>query len=261
MRLPGSLLMAACLATSLPACGASRAPSSLAQHAAGAPPAKGISNVRLIVEPRDGVRPVVRDINLAQTKIFVAVYILTDRSVVHALDRAAAQGVDVYVLLEHHPFGMGSQPGAMAASLRAAGIHVRWSAEGFTYAHAKYLILDDREALIGTANLSASAFSHNREFVAVDVRTPDVRAVSNLFRSDWDRLPAVINDPELVAAPGQARAQIEGLAASARRTIDIYAEEVADPGMERELISIARRGVQIRVLLPPGAVSVGARWA
>jgi phosphatidylserine/phosphatidylglycerophosphate/cardiolipin synthase-like enzyme len=212
----------------------------------------------LIVEPRDGVRPVVRWIDRAQTSIFVAAYILTDRSIVRALERAAAQGVQVYVELDPHPFGLPAQPSRMSSQLQAADVHVRWSRPGFTYSHAKYIVIDDRVALIGTANYSVSAFSKNREFILVDRSTRDVLSLSSLFRADWDRLSAQLRDPNLVIAPGSARRQLTGLARSARRTLDVYAEEFADPALEGLFGQMARR-VRVRVLLPPGATPLDAR--
>lgn len=219
----------------------------------------GGSGLSLIVEPGDGVRPLVRWIDRAQTIVFVSAYILTDRSVVHALERAVAQGVQVYVQLDPHPFGLPTQPARMASQLRAADVHVRWSRPGLTYSHAKYIVIDDSVALIGTANYSATAFTRNREFILVDTNRQDVVAVSELFRSDWDRLPSNARDPALVIAPGRARAQISALLKSARKSIDIYAEEFADGSMENLLIGLAHRGVRVRLLLPPGATPVGAR--
>lgn len=219
----------------------------------------GGSELSLIVEPRDGVRPLIRWIDRAQTIVFVSAYILTDRSVVRALERAEAQGVQVYVQLDPHPFGLPTQPARMASQLRAAGVHVRWTRPGLTYSHAKYIVIDDRVALIGTANYSASAFSKNREFIMVDTNRRDVLAVSELFRSDWDRLRSNTHDPALVIAPGRARAQISALLTSARKSIDMYAEEFADVEMEHLLIGLARRGVRVRLLLPPGVTPADAR--
>jgi phosphatidylserine/phosphatidylglycerophosphate/cardiolipin synthase-like enzyme len=54
-------------------------------------------------------------------------------------------------------------------------------------------------------------------------------------------------------APQGARGQIEALLADASRSIDIYAEEIADSRLEAELAGLAHRGVRVRVLIPPSA--------
>jgi phosphatidylserine/phosphatidylglycerophosphate/cardiolipin synthase-like enzyme len=81
----------------------------------------------------------------------------------------------------------------------------------------------------------------------------DVRQISNLFRTDWDRLPASFNAPNLMLSPDNARPKLLALLASARTTVDIDDEEVADPGVERALTRLARRGVAVRLLMPWGA--------
>src|SRR5690349_8146891 len=64
--------------------------------------------VTVFVEPDAGDAPIVRAIKAATRSIWVEVYLLSDSSVVHALEDAAARGLDVRVLLETHPFGDGA---------------------------------------------------------------------------------------------------------------------------------------------------------
>jgi phosphatidylserine/phosphatidylglycerophosphate/cardiolipin synthase-like enzyme len=119
----------------------------------------GILPEHVLVEPQDGVHSIIRALDKARDHIFLETYILTDARVIHALERAAAQGVGVYVLLEQRPLGMGSQPERLADMLRAAGVFVRWTPPRFYLTHAKFLLLDDRMAVVSTANFSRSAFS------------------------------------------------------------------------------------------------------
>jgi cardiolipin synthase len=213
----------------------------------------GIEPQRLMIEPRDGVRPLTRALDASNNQIFLETYILTDRRVVRALERASAQGVSVYVMLEHHPVGMGSQPESMASMLRAAGIYVRWTRPGFELTHTKMMILDDRLAVVSTANFSRSAFTGNREILVFDRKVRDVRELSGLFRADWDRRSGVLGDANLLVAPDNARFKLRALIRDARRYIDIYAEELADPDLQRRLVRAQRRGVRVRIILPAGA--------
>lgn len=246
------LLASAC---ARPAHDAVRVPRMLTDNVLG----QGIQPSAMQVEPRDGPRGIVRVINQAQTSVFVEIYILSDSRIVHALERASAQGVAVYVLLEPHPYGLASQPVGIAEKLRAAGARVRWSRPGFVYTHAKTIVIDGRVAVISTANFSRSAFSHNREFLLLDRRPRDVRAISAIFRADWDRISTRVNDGDLLISPDNARFKLTRLIESARRHIDVYAEEVADGAMERLLARMQTRGVTVRVLLPSDATP-GARW-
>lgn len=218
----------------------------------------GIVPTSLVIEPAGGVRPLVRALDHAQQRIFVAAYIMTDKRIVRALQRAAAQGVDVSVILDPHPFGMGPQPQREADLLRAAGIAVRWGRPGFQFTHAKFMVLDDRLAIISTANFSRSAFSRNREILVFDRLTADVRSLSNLFRLDWDRAGGRIIDPNLVIAPENARVKLRALLSRARHSIRIYAEEVADPALESLLADRVRAGVRVRLILAWAATPAAA---
>lgn len=219
----------------------------------------GVAPDDMTVEPEDGVRALVRAIDRAQRLIFVEAYILTDARVVHALERAAAQGVEVDVLLEPHPLGMGTQPGRMADMLRAAGVAVRWTRPDVLLTHAKIMVLDDRVVVISTANFSRSAFSRNREILVFLRGRDEVREVSNVFRADWDRLLPALRDGNVLVAPNNARPRLTELLRKARRSIDMYAEEVADPDLEHLLIAAARRGVRVRTVLAWGATPSGAQ--
>jgi len=187
----------------------------------------GVVPTELLVEPQARSRPLLRAIDGAQTRIFVEVYILTDASVIRALERAAAQGVAVYVMLEHRPLGLGVQPDRMMDRLQAAGIFVKWTRPGFQLTHAKFVVVDDRLAVISSANFSRSAFRQNRDFLVFDRRRADVISISNLFRADWDRLPVRFENFNLLISPVNARQKLQKLIARARRSINVYAEEIA----------------------------------
>ena len=213
----------------------------------------GVLPLSLLIEPDDGIRPLLRDINRAQDHIFVEAYILSDGRIVRALERAETEGVAVYVMLEPGPLGLGTQPARVAGMLRAAEVAVRWTRPGFRLTHAKFMVLDDRLAVVSSANFSRSAFTQNRDLLVFDGDSGDVRELSALFRSDWDRAPAVLSDLNLLISPDNARRKLASLIHHAHSGIDIYAEEFADAGLEQLLVASAQRHVQVRLLLPPNA--------
>ena len=65
----------------------------------------GTRSVRLLVEPTDGVTPLIKAVDSAQRTVFVEAYILSNRRIVRALERAQARGTHVYVVLEPTPYG------------------------------------------------------------------------------------------------------------------------------------------------------------
>ena len=216
------------------------------------PLGRGLLPLRFVVEPEDGVASLIRAVDRAQSTVYLEAYVLTYPRVIRALERASAQGVQVYVVLEHQPFGMGLQPEAAARQLRAAGIHVRWGRAGFRYTHAKFLLLDNRLAIIGTANFSHAAFKSNREFLMFEKDRRVVRDLEEIFVSDWDSTTVSLADNNVVTAPDDARAKLSALIDRAHHNIDIYAEEMADPLLEQKLTGAAGRGVRVRIIVPQG---------
>jgi phosphatidylserine/phosphatidylglycerophosphate/cardiolipin synthase-like enzyme len=204
----------------------------------------------VVVEPRDGSRPLVRALDAARRSIFVEIYILSDHGIMRALERAAAQGVAVHVLLEHHPFGMGRQPESAADRLRAAGVAVRWSSPAFLLTHAKTVLIDGTTAVISTANFSHAGMTEDRDFMVWDHNRRDVHALDALLRDDWDRLPSSPGTKNLVIAPDDARRRLRSLITAARVSLDVYGEEMQDPETQRLLVKVACRGTRVRVLLP-----------
>src|SRR5579884_1322555 len=63
----------------------------------------GVRPSRVLIEPRDGVDPLIRAIDRAKNAVWVEAYFISQARIVRALERASAQGVDVRVLLERNP--------------------------------------------------------------------------------------------------------------------------------------------------------------
>src|SRR5438105_1308243 len=146
--------------------------------------------VRVFVEPDSGVDPVVAFIDAARSRLDGEVYLASSKPVLAALERAAAHGVHVRVLLEQHPYGTGSAvPALVYRSLQAHGVSVGWANPAFRYTHAKFLVEPDRgQVLIGTMNWTTSAFTKNREFRVIDGDPHVVQESEAVFAADLRRV-------------------------------------------------------------------------
>lgn len=206
--------------------------------------------MRLWIEPDDGVRPVLQFIGAARQTLDVAVYLLSDREIMAALQAAVGRGVRVRVLMEEHPYGTGPGNGTAAATLKKGGAQVTWGPPGFRFNHEKYAIRDGQAALVGTANWAYSAFTYNREYLVEDTDPTDIHQLSLIFEEDWKRQPLEARDVRLVVSPINARSDFMALIGSARRRIDLESEELQDPGIEDALVAASQRGVEVRLILP-----------
>lgn len=212
---------------------------------AASPPAAVLG---LFVEPDDGREPVLAELDAATAAIDVAVYLLSDGATIAALERAAARGVAVRVLLEEDPFGGGGGEEEVFARLAANGVDVRWSNPAFRFAHVKTIVVDDRVALIMNQNLTRSAYDRNREFGVVTTRPAEVAEAAALFAADWARGAEPPPGP-LVVSPTDSREELLALIEGAATTLDVYAEVVRDEEMIDALLAAEERGVATRLLM------------
>ena len=216
----------------------------------------GILAAHLFVEPDGGKRLLTRPIRKAAYSIDLTMYLLTDHTLIHDLEYAAANGVRVRVILEQKPFGSGAVGiGANQSAfdqLYAADIPVRWSSRRFRLTHEKAMIVDGGTAYILTMNYTRSAFTKNREFGLIDAEPADVREAAAIFAADWRDQPYTPRDPNLLLSPVNSRSRLLALLARARRSLDIYAEEVQDRQLEAALVACARRGVRVRLITNTG---------
>jgi cardiolipin synthase A/B len=202
----------------------------------------------VLVLPDDGNEPVLAELDAATESIWVEVYLLTDEDVIDALTRAVSRGLEVRVILEDEPFGGAGTQDMVFNRLDAAGVSVRWDQSGFRFSHAKFIILDQRVALVMNFNLTESAFSQNREFAVVSTVPSQVAHAVRIFRSDWEGRADPVPG-ELVTSPESSRSSLLGLIESARSTLDIYAEVITDPEMVEALLSAKGRGVKVRIIV------------
>lgn len=211
----------------------------------------GIRDVGLIVEPDDGTGVLTRAIRNANTSIWLTMYLLTNHTIIHDLEYAHAYGVDVRVILEPHPYGSIDNINLSAYNnLLAADIPTHWSSARFRLTHEKSMLIDGVTAYIMTTNFTRAAFRSNREFDIIDHNPADVAAVRTLFAADWRNQPYVAHDPNLPISPNDARPLLSDLVGAAHHTLDVYAEELQDSGMEQALVDAARRHVHVRLMLP-----------
>ena len=270
-RWRGLLLAALALVVMLlPACGASSARPS-AQHSGatattslptptcasdGCGSQQGIRGVQVFVEPEAGATPLTSAIKGATRSVWVEVYLLTDSRVIAALEDAEHRGVDVRVMIEEHPYGGDVvSPQRTLQTLQTAGINAKFADPAYYYTHAKMLIIDSATLYILTANLTRSALggssvARNREFGVIDTHSDDVAEAVAIFQADWNRTQPTLHDSNMVVSPVNSRTRISSLLNSARTSLLVEDEEMYDSASIDALIAAAKRGVDVRLILP-----------
>jgi cardiolipin synthase len=225
--------------------------------AAGCALGSGVQNVSLFVEPDAGAKPLVDAIKNAQHSVWLEMYLLTDSSVINALEDAAGRGLDVRVMLEPK-----NSPDQTIARLNAAGVKAQETnpafdanGGGYGYTHAKVMIVDDQVAYISSANYTLSALggsssTTDRDYIVEDHEAADVSECAAIFTADWNRVSPSLPDPNLIVSPINARVKLLALIQSAHTSLHLEEEEMSDPAIIQALSAAAGRGVSVEVVVP-----------
>ncbi len=213
------------------------------------PPAD--SQLSLFIEPQAGKEPVLEAMNGAEKTLRVVMYQITDPAFIQAMKGAVGRGVDVRLILELNPYGGSSGNVDVGADLQSAGVKLKWDPRTINYLHEKAIVVDDEYVLLTTGNLTASAYSANREYGLV-IHDPDVvQEIVRVFQADWERTRPQVSHPDLAWSPINARSFLLELIDGAQESIDMEQQNMQDPEIEDHLIQAIQRGVRVRLISSP----------
>jgi phosphatidylserine/phosphatidylglycerophosphate/cardiolipin synthase-like enzyme len=177
-------------------------------------------------------------------------YEFKDKEIADALIAAARRGLSVRVLLNQGYYGAEEKMNQPAYDyLETGGVSARWTPSFFALTHQKTLITDNDKAFIMTFNFAPAYYATARDFGVLDADQNDVKAIENTFNNDWNNqniLPADADD--LVWSP-EGDQNMLLIINSAKKELDIYNEEMADPVIIGALENAARRGVAVNIIM------------
>src|SRR5439155_11124173 len=102
--------------------------------------------MNLIVQPEDGLTPVLAAIKKAKTSIELTIFRFDTKELQKALEQAVVRGVKVHALIAHQAAGEGKKLRKLEMELLECGVTVSRSADDLVRYHDKLLIID-REVL------------------------------------------------------------------------------------------------------------------
>jgi phosphatidylserine/phosphatidylglycerophosphate/cardiolipin synthase-like enzyme len=204
--------------------------------------------LKLLVQPGDGVAPLVDAINAAQTRVEIAIFRFDRGEIEKALANAAARGVFVHALIAYTNRGGERNLRKLEMRLLHAGITVARTADDLVRYHDKFLIIDRRELYVLSFNFTHLDIDHSRCFGLVTTNPKLVAEAVKLFEADTKRQPYVPGLPAFVVSPVNARKQLAAFLKGAKKELMIYDPEISDPAMLRLLDARAQAGVDIKVI-------------
>ena len=209
----------------------------------------GTGNLSVTVLPASTGKDVaLAAIRSATATLDAGLYLVTEYTIVQAFIAAKERGVAVRIVIDDSDNTRSGNKNALA-KWAAAGIDVV-KATGFSYHHAKYLVVDGKSALVMTCNFTVSSFASNREVVVSVSDAELVADLSTIFAADFiHESPEISATTRLVISPINAREKLNGLIGNAKQRVFFAMQSVDDNDTVALLIARHDAGVDVRVMM------------
>jgi cardiolipin synthase len=204
--------------------------------------------MKLIIQPDDGVEPVLKAIRKARKYIDVLIFRLDRADIARELLAAVQRGVSVRALTAHTNRGGNKVLRKLELQLLEGGVTVSRTADDLVRYHGKMMIIDNRILHVYGFNFTTLDIEKSRSFGVITKNPRLVQEASKLFAADFDRQPYSPACNRLVVSPENARDRLAQFLRGARRELLIYDPGLTDDGMLRILTQKLKSGVDVKVL-------------
>lgn len=189
-------------------------------------------------------------IDIAQQRVYLESYILTEKRIQSSLLAAYKRWVDVKVIVEKNVFWNPSINSQSFKFLDSHSIPVIYSApSNYTLNHTKMLIVDE-EVILSTGNYSYATFKTNRDFFIFINNWEIFANFLEIFESDFAKIKKNISHSHIVLSPYSSRIKLETLLKSAQESIMMYSYNFSDESIKDILLEQYTLWVEIGVIFP-----------
>lgn len=213
--------------------------------------ADATAGLRLIVEPGE-IGAIDTMLTSAKHSLDMTMYELVDPVAEADLGADATRGVDVRVVLDRNREHYANTPAYDYLSAHRVKVH--WAPSSYDATHEKAIVIDagypGQTALIMSLNLTSRYYATTRDFAVVDHNPTDVAAIASVFDADYagDQSAPTPPGADLVWSPGSEPALL-ALIGSARHSLEIENEEMANAQVVSALVAAAKSGVVTHVTM------------
>jgi len=204
--------------------------------------------VKLLVQPGDGVMPLVKAINKAKQRVEIVIFRFDRSEIETALVNAVSRGVFVHALIAYTNRGGEKNLRKLEMRLLAEGVTVARTSGDLARYHGKMMIVDRRELHVLAFNFTYLDMDHSRSFGLITGNKKLVAESVKLFEADTKRQPYSSSHPNFVVSPVNARKQLSAFLQGAKKQLLMYDVEISDPDMVRTLKERAQAGVDIKII-------------
>jgi len=204
--------------------------------------------MKLLVQPDDGVEPVLEAVEGAKRSIDMYVFRLAHPKLERAIADAVERGVAVRALIAHLNGSGDAALRALESRLLGMGVTVSRTDEDLLRYHGKMMIVDESVLYVLGYNFTRRDIDRSRSLGLVTDRKDLVAEGRRLFDADFDRKTYTPKLDTFVVSPLNSRASLLELLESAQQRLLIYDSRLTDNMMQQVLERRALAGVEVRVL-------------
>ena len=212
------------------------------------PPGKRRRFLKLLIQPHDGIAPLLAGIKSAKKSIDILIFRMDWKELETALKTASGQGIAVRALIAHTNRGGESKLRALETRFLEAGITVGRTADDLIRYHGKMMIIDRRTLFLLSFNFVHMDIDHSRGFGIVTKSAKVVQEAVKLFEADLNRKTYKAGLNAFVVSPANARKQLSTFIKQARKQLLIYDPKIADKEILRLLEEHAKAGLDIKII-------------
>jgi phosphatidylserine/phosphatidylglycerophosphate/cardiolipin synthase-like enzyme len=204
--------------------------------------------VKLLIQPQDGIKPLVAAIKKAKKSVDIVIFRFDRAEIEAALKAAVERGVSVSALITYANHGGERGLRKLEMRLLDAGVTVTRTAEDLARYHDKLLVIDRRVLYVLSFNFTHLDVDHSRGFGIVTRKKKLVKEALKLIAADNDRVAYRAGHDAFVVSPVNARKQLLALIRRAKKELLVYDPKVADVEVLRTLSDCVKTGVDVRLI-------------
>ena len=203
--------------------------------------------MKLIIQPDEGVTPIVKAIKSAKKALDIVIFRFDRPEVEKALGQAVARGVNVRALIAHTNKGGDKTLRKLELRLLDEGLTVSRTADDLPRYHGKMLIVDKVLHVYGF-NFTKLDIDKSRSFGVITTDKKLLQEAQKLFEADFNRQGYSPGNSRFVVSPENSRTVLSNFVRGAKKELLIYDAQVSDNLVQRVLAERVKQGVKIRVI-------------
>jgi len=207
----------------------------------------------LIVQPDDGITPILKTIEGAKRSLDIKMFQFTDPVLIESVIAAHKRGVKVRVMLNPSRFTGEHDNDEAFEFFKNAKVPIKDTNPKYPITHEKSMVVDGKQAFIMTLNWAPKYFGLTRDYGLVTNDPEEVAEVAGCFDADWNRVDFTPPDvSNLIWSVGRSRQAVIDFINGAEKSLYVQHEKYVDtPVIEALVRAKTKRGVKVHATALP----------